>query len=114
MTPKPHNFIDGVTLEMESLILKDGEWVPYMHTFVHADFMDDVYPDRTCGQYDRGIMVVINDAEAGCPEYFVSFTDGTVWQGSHQIENARCPEVCVMAAVRDAREPYYYEQEVWK
>jgi hypothetical protein len=98
---------DGVTLEFEDRILKDGEWVTDRITYHHADFMDDVYPDASCGQYDRGIFVVVEDAEAGSPEYFISFTDGSVWQGTHQIERARCPEICVMAAVRDAREPYY-------
>jgi len=94
MTPKPHNFIDGVTLEENF----DGRRV-------HAEFVDDVYPDRTCGQVDRGIIVITSEQR----EFFVSFTDGSVWDGEFQMD-ARCPEVCIMAALRDAKEPYLYEQ----
>jgi hypothetical protein len=70
---------------------------------MHADFIDDVYPDRTCGQYDRGIWVATSERE-----FFVSFTDGSVWDGGYRLD-ARCPEICVMAALNDAREPYWHD-----
>lgn len=85
--------VEGVTIEFS-----DG-------SIYHADFMDDVLPDRTCGQWDRGIYVI---AEDGGFECFVSYTDGSVWQGETKLD-ARCPEICVMAAVRDARETFYFE-----
>lgn len=95
--------VEGVTLEFQS------------GAMAHADFMDDVYPDATCGQWDRGLWVVlVSDDEANGQEYFVSFTDASVWQGTHLIDGARCREVAVMVAVRDAREPYFADMtEVW-
>lgn len=89
-----HNLVsEGVTLEENF----DGRRI-------HADFMDDIYPDATCGQWDRGILVVTSESR----ELFVSFTDGSVWDGDFKMD-ARCPEICVMAAVRDARETLYFD-----
>jgi len=76
----------------------------------HAEFLDDVYPDRTYGQHDRGILVVVYEDGMEI-EYFVSYTDGSVWQGTNLIEGARCREVAVMAAVRDAKENYSYDYD---
>jgi len=98
---------EGVTIEFEDMISRES-------VFAHAEFLDDVYPDRTYGQFDRGIIVRVEDYEAGEPdwhnEYFISFSDGSVWQGTHQIPGARCPEVCVMVALMDVREPYLYDE----
>jgi hypothetical protein len=96
---------EGVTIEFQCGHVDKG----YESFMAHAEFIDDVYPDRTCGQYDRGIYVVIEDDELAHPEYFISFSDGSVWQGQQQVPGARCPEVCVMVAVSDAKEAYWIE-----
>lgn len=95
-----HNFItDGCRLEDK----RGNQW--------HVDFVDDVLPDRTCGQYERGIYVV--DETDNGTEYFISFDSGSVWRMPENIEtDLRCPEAAVLVALADAREPHYFELEV--
>jgi len=75
----------------------------------HAEFLDDVYPDRTCGQYDRGILVVVYECGIEV-EYFISFSDASVWHDAKLVDGARCREVAVQVALMDAREPYLQDE----
>lgn len=84
-----------------------------------AYFVDEVYPDRTANQWDHGIIVNVEGSGfcMGDAPFFISFTDAKIYQEGFSgalddmIDGARCSEVCVMVAVRDAKETYNYDYD---
>lgn len=92
---------DGVTLEW-----RDGQRE-------HADFVDSVFPDRTCGQYDAGIIAAL---ESTGREFFISLYSAEVYgagdDGTLTLArpDVRCPEIAVIVAVQDAQETFQYDE----